>query len=158
MQHNLKPIIYYLDDKISPDQSTIIPGILRYFEESSDDQISHQIIEKGENLSVVLTSGEHKIGLLSHESKLTTALELLKQLQNEGCNVMICTSLFKTNLHDSIAHLVSRSKFKSIYLKSFWSASLKVNQLQAYELDKLIDLIQTHFEIMHDVAAAPTSE
>ncbi len=143
----MKPTIYFLDDQIGKGRAQVIRALTnRLILEATTLNLVVRPLDIQTDLVYVIEAGGLNIGLLSHENPQQSPSELIRFLHEQKCQLIFCSSTFPKDLNKSIADLVVNKKFQSIYLKSAFSSLLQVDQLLAYEVSKLLEIIKISIE------------
>jgi len=143
----MKPTIYFLDDQIGKGRAQVIRALTnRLILEATNLNLIVRPLDIQTDLVYVIESEGLNIGLMSHENPEQRPADLIRFLHEEDCQLIFCSSNWNKELNKAIADLVVNKKFQSIYLKSAFSSLLQVEQLLAYEVSKLVEIIRISIE------------
>ena len=155
----MKPIIYFLDDKNGNGKPRIMRGLISQLQNSTEkNQIIFYPNELINDVLCVMDITGIKVGMMSHENQTQSANNLLSFFADKGCDILFCTSINPIELNKSVAGLVADGKVQSVYLKSIWSSSIKIDRLLEYEISKLVEILQIHIDERGSDAAIAFSD
>lgn len=143
----MKPIIYFLDDKNGSGKPRLMRGLISQLQNTTKkNQIIFYPNELINDVLCVMDVAGLKVGMMSHENTSQSASNLLSFFADKGCDLLFCTSINPDELNKSVANLVADGMVQSVYLKSIWSSSIKIDRLLDYEISKLIEILQIHID------------
>ena len=83
-----------------------------------------------------------RVGLVSHQNPSQQVEELIDQLIQRSCRIIIFTSVNSSSADDNLSTLLSQKNFKTINLLPFWSQAMEFDYLAQVEVENIVELVE----------------
>lgn len=132
-----------LTDKNNENRASLLSQLhtvlsLRYGREI--DSHSHFMLNN--DLISTFVINDQMIGLISHQNPSQNPAELIELLIDQGCTIILFTSVSFEDFQDKIDHEISRRGFQILRSAPFWSSTFEFDYLEQTEVENIIDLLE----------------
>ena len=146
----MKPVIYFIEEQTNQTGSRIIRALAdKLLKGSFDHDFNIRRLNLSRDFVNVYESDIATIGLFCHEDTRYSPARLIQFMEEEGCNMIFCTS----NQPGSIKESYEALPF-SIYtikeIRSIFSPMVDIETLIEYRADKLAERVEFYIEDLKD--------
>jgi hypothetical protein len=92
-------------------------------------------------ISVFDVNGE-RVGLVSHQNPSQEVIELVEQLIQKSCSVILFTSVNSELSNEHLNSMLRQHNYKIINLLPFWSGAMEFDYLAQVEVENIIELVE----------------
>jgi hypothetical protein len=92
-------------------------------------------------ISTFNVNGE-RVGLISHQNPSQEVIELVEQLIQNSCTIILFTSVNSELSHEQLNSMLRQRNYKTINLLPFWSGAMEFDYLAQVEVENIIELLE----------------
>lgn len=98
-----------------------------------------------------------RVGLISHQNPSQEVTELVDQLVQLSCKIILFTSVNSECTSEAFNSMLRQNNYKTINLLPFWSQAMEFDYLAQIEVEKVIELVEmlTDSDVKSSPPAAP---